>query len=145
MLPVMSWLRPREAALNARLAEMATRYGADVLDLFSLELAGDPAMWSADRIHGTSLAHQRIAAGMAEKIGLPGTDHSWAETGYVAPSPVRVVAREAWWIATFVVPFLYRQARGAGAGRSAKRPELLPVLGPENSDGRSTLAGEAAV
>ncbi len=132
MLPVMSWLRPREVELNRRLGEAAARYDVTVLDLFPLALCGDPAMWSHDRIHGSSEGHARIAAGMAELMGLPGSDGTWRDSAPSGTGPLGAVRRDAWWAATFVVPFLTRQllGRGPGAGRSAKRPELRPVLRP---------------
>ncbi|MGO4257650.1 SGNH/GDSL hydrolase family protein [Marmoricola sp. RAF53] len=144
MLPVMRWLRPREAELNARLVALAARYDVDVLDLFSLELAADPAMWSHDRIHGSVLGHTRIAAAMAELLDLPGSDHSWADVDGVRASRLTVVRRDAWWLATFLMPFLYRQlrGRGPGTGRTAKRPALLPVLASGNDErGFETSAG----
>ena len=119
MLPVMGRLRPREERLNAQIVEAAERHGVDVLDLFSLDLSGDPAMWSHDRIHGSSVGHARIAAGMAELMGLPGSDHSWASTTHTPFGPARTVLREATWLATFMLPFLYRQARGRGPGTTA--------------------------
>ncbi|MFL6106164.1 MAG: SGNH/GDSL hydrolase family protein [Marmoricola sp.] len=144
MLPVMGWLRGKEARLNQLLVEAAERHDVDVLDLFPLALSGDPAMWSHDRIHGSTLGHQRIAAGMGELLELPGSDHSWAEVTHSSSGLLQVVRRDAWWLATFMVPFLTRQlrGRGPGVGRTAKRPQLTPVVG--NADGRSTREGEAA-
>lgn len=132
MLPVMGWLRPKEVELNDRLGEAAARHDVDVLDLFSIGLAGDPAMWSHDRIHGSSLGHARIAAGMCELMGLPDSDHAWAEPTGTSPGVFHVVRRDAWWLATFMVPFLTRQLRGRGpmADRTAKRPQLTPVRRP---------------
>lgn len=150
MLPVMSWLRPRELELNGRLVEAAGRHQVDVLDLFDLDLCADPAMWSHDRIHASTLGHIRIAAGMAELMDLPGSDHSWAEASPVTRGRLHDVRRDAWWVATFVLPFLTRQLRGRGRASShtAKRPALLPVLPgaqqPGNGDGRPTRTGEAA-
>ena len=85
MLPVMAWLRPREVELNRRLVEAAARHGVAVLDLFPLAMCGDPAMWSHDRIHGSSEGHTRIASGMAELMGLPGSDPALA--GHARPAP----------------------------------------------------------
>lgn len=135
MLPVMSWLRPREARLNTLLAEAAARHQVDVLDLFALDLCADPEMWSHDRIHGSTLGHIRIAAGMAELFGLPGSNHSWVEATVVTRGRFHDVRRDAWWLATFVVPFLTRQLRGRGPAstNTAKRPRLLPVL-PHNDE-----------
>ena len=147
MLPVMGFLRPREAELNARIEEVAARHDVDVLDLFSLGIAADPGMWSHDRIHGSALGHERIAAGACELLGLPGSDHTWAEVSGTVPRGLGLLRREAWWVASFVGPFLLKQVRGRGQGPGAKRPQLLPVFppAPGNDDGRPTLAGGAAV
>jgi lysophospholipase L1-like esterase len=147
MLPVMARLRPRQARLNLLLAEAAARQGVDVLELFSLRLSADPAMWSHDRIHGSALGHERIAAGMAEVLGLPGSDRSWAEPSGPVPAGLDVVRRDAWWVATFMVPFLVRQLRGRGTDNGPKRPALHPVRAgkdPGNDEGRPTLAGGTA-
>ncbi|MCW2757709.1 MAG: lysophospholipase [Nocardioidaceae bacterium] len=133
MLPVMGWLRAREATLNERLVAVAQRYDVRVLDLFPLAMCGDPAVWSTDRIHGSSEGHRRIAAGMAELFGLPGSDHTWATSAGSHPDLLTVVRRDAWWVATFLGPFLYRQLRGRGpvSSNTAKRPELSPVTAPD--------------
>ncbi|MFL6156902.1 MAG: SGNH/GDSL hydrolase family protein [Marmoricola sp.] len=144
MLPVMGWLRPREAELNARIEAAAARHGVEVLDLFSIGLSADPGMWSHDRIHGSALGHERIAAGACELMGLPDSDHSWAEPAGRVPGRLDTYRRDGWWIATFVAPFLVKQLRGRGQGPGAKRPQLLPVL-DGNAHGRPTLSGEAAV
>lgn len=148
VLPVLSKLRPRQLELNDRLVEAAHRQGVDVLDLFPLPLSADPLMWNSyDRIHGSSLGHAKIAAGMAELFGLPGSDSSWSRPtpGYEL-TRFDVVRRDARWLATFVVPFLIKQALGRGADPFAhpKRPSLQPVFGT-HANGRPALVGEAAV
>ena len=138
MLPVMAWIRPREVELNRRLVEAATRHDVAVLDLFPLAMCGDPALWSHDRIHGSREGHARIAAGMAELLGLPGSDGSWSVSTPSSTGLFHAVRRDAWWAASFVVPFLARQllGRGPGTGRSAKRPDLVPVESPRSSPRR---------
>ena len=138
MLPVMAWLRPREVDLNRRLVEAAARHDVAVLDLFPLAMCGDPALWSHDRIHGSREGHARIAAGMAELLGLPGSDGSWSVSTPSSTGLFHAVRRDAWWAASFLVPFLARQllGRGPGTGRSAKRPDLLPVESPRSSPRR---------
>lgn len=129
MLPVLSWLRPREARLNDRLRRVAGRYDVPVLELFEQPMCADARMWSHDRIHGSSEGHARIAAGMVELFGLPGSSAEWA-----VPPPDRrwtsrrhVIRRDAWWALTFVVPFLTRQLRHHRRPQVAKQPTLLPV------------------
>ena len=57
-------------ALGARTEDPLAMYLCDTYTIPS-NLTGDPAMWSHDRIHGSSLGHARIAAGMCELLGLP--------------------------------------------------------------------------
>lgn len=135
MLPVMAWLRPREVDLNRRLVEAAVRHDVAVLDLFPLAMCGDPALWSHDRIHGSAEGHARIAAGIGELLGLPGSDGSWSVSAPSSTGLFHAVRRDVWWAASFVVPFLTRQllGRGPGTGRSAKRPDLMPVEIPRSS------------
>ncbi|MGN6253261.1 MAG: SGNH/GDSL hydrolase family protein [Marmoricola sp.] len=132
MLPLMRWLRPREVALDARLRDIATRYAVPVLDLFPLAMCADPALWSHDRIHGSAEGHRRIAAGMAELAGVPGVDPGWStpRSEQVAVGAVRSVARDLWWAATFMAPWLWRQvAHRDRPPDVAKRPALEVVTG----------------
>lgn len=129
MLPAMSWLRPRQIALNQALGEVARRYDAIVLDLFPLALASDAAMWSPDRIHASPEGHRRIAEGMASICGLPEADQQWAITTSAPRRGLSLVAAELHWMGTFLGPFLLRQLFGRGADVAAvpKRPALAPV------------------
>lgn len=132
MLPLMSWLRPREVALDVRLREVASRYDVPLLDLFPLPMCADPALWSHDRIHGSSEGHRRIAAGMAALAGVPAVDPGWAtpRPEHVGPGPVRSLARDLWWAATFMAPWLWRQvAHRERPPDVAKRPVLSAVAG----------------
>ncbi len=130
LLPVLSWLHTRQARLNEGLIEAAKRQGVEVLELRGMPLMGDPRMWSHDRIHGSSEGHARIAAGMAELMGLPGSNHLWSETEHPGLREPREVGLDLWWIATFVTPFVIRQMRGkgGGAGRLPKHQDLVRVL-----------------
>ena len=131
MVPVMGWLRPREVALDARLRSVAERYDVPLLDLFPLGMCADPALWSHDRIHGSTEGHRRIAAGMAELAGVPDVDPGWSHSrsDAVTPGRVRSLARDLWWAGTFMAPWLWRQAvHRQRPADVAKRPALTPVL-----------------
>jgi len=146
VLPVLRRLRPREIALNEGIKAAAERHGVPVLDLFPLRTCTERRMWSADRIHASSLGHSLLAAGMAALLEVPGADVGWQRT--VAESTVSLsgrlarlqsTGRDARWLATVALPFLARQLLGA-SDRVAKRPLLMPAY-----DGRPTLLGGAAV
>ncbi|MEZ4363424.1 MAG: SGNH/GDSL hydrolase family protein [Kofleriaceae bacterium] len=124
-------LTEKTAELNRELRQMAARTGALLLDLASTRLAQDPRMWAADRIHGNSEGHARIAAALAHLLGLPSATPGSLDE---ALPPYRRRRRELLledlaWAARYVAPWAWRRLRGrtAGDGITAKRPTLTPV------------------
>ncbi|MEU7984913.1 SGNH/GDSL hydrolase family protein [Streptosporangium canum] len=130
--PLARPLLPRVLALNERVREAAARHGVTVIDTFPLAFATDARMWSVDRLHASPLGHARIAAAFAHALGLPGSDDTWsAPLAPLAPrGRLRNAGTEFRWVAGFAGPWIYRrmQGRSSGDGRSAKRPDLAPVL-----------------
>jgi lysophospholipase L1-like esterase len=115
-------------ALNERIRAIAARHDAFVVDLEAHRVASDPRLWHPDRLHGNPEGHRRIAAAAAELLGLPGSDHSWAEdfpTDLAARRRERLIAH-AVWAHVYFRPWLMRRLRGrsSGDGRVAKRPRL---------------------
>ncbi len=135
IMPVSRPLRARLADYNQRVRDAADRTGALVADAGAAhEVGTDPRMWSPDRLHAGPLGHERIAAGLAEALGLPGSDSTWRTVLPGRPVPTvlgRSQAEVRWWYEHFG-PWLLRRARrqSSGDGVSAKRPELLPVGQP---------------
>lgn len=129
-IPIARFVGGRVDAYNDAVRAIAARQGATLADLGAR--ASDPRLWSPDRLHANGLGHQRIADGMAEALGLPGSGPEWAEPvgdPDDAPAlPLRVVG-EALWTGKHLVPWVGRRltGRSSGDGRSAKRPELAPV------------------
>jgi len=113
-----------------------------------------PSAWSSDRLHLNSRSHRLIAERAAVTLGLPpagtGAADSTGGAGADAPPPIvwtpaaaeaRQAGRAAWlaarredyqWARESFVPWIGRRILGtsSGDGRSAKRPDLLPVLPP---------------
>lgn len=123
---------PRIEAINERIRECADRYDLSLVDLFSAPSMTDLRMWSPDRLHGSPEGHHRFALAAAEAVGLDGADHSWAQ----APEDTDDhraggVAGELAWMGATLRPWAWRRIRGrsTGDGRTAKRPDLMPVIG----------------
>lgn len=115
-------------ALNERIREIAGSYDAFVIDLEAHKVASDPRLWHVDRLHANPEGHRRIAAAAAELLGVPGSDHSWAEdfpTDLAARRRERLIAH-AVWAHVYFRPWLMRRLRGrsSGDGRVAKRSQL---------------------
>ncbi|MFJ3877297.1 SGNH/GDSL hydrolase family protein [Streptomyces sp. NPDC090077] len=129
--PLARPLSPRVSELNGHIRAAAARHGVAVAETGREAAATDPRMWATDRLHASPLGHARIAAALAEALELPGSGGAWREPLPPRPSRALVgtVAAEAAWLAGFLGPWLGRRLRGtsSGDGRTAKRPQLLPL------------------
>ncbi|MCX4668111.1 SGNH/GDSL hydrolase family protein [Streptomyces sp. NBC_01381] len=134
--PLARRAMPRVLDLNARIRAAADRHGVVVFDTFPHRITTDPRLWCADRLHASPLGHARIAAGMADALGIPGHE-DWLRPLPAPPavSPLRAAVVEARWFAGFMGPWAWRRLRGrsSGDGRVAKRPALGPVVTPERA------------
>ncbi len=129
--PLARLIRDRVLALNDRVRAACARTEALCVDLERAPVTSDLRLWSDDRLHASSEGHARIAAALAQALGLPGHDGAWAEPLPPAPA-ASIVARvgdELRWTGEHLVPWLWRHARGisSGDGLSAKRPTLETV------------------
>ncbi|MCX4967590.1 SGNH/GDSL hydrolase family protein [Streptomyces sp. NBC_00654] len=131
--PLARPVAPRVTALNHRIRRAAHRHGVVVADTAHHSVVTDPRLWSPDRLHAGPLGHDRIAAAVAEALGVPGADDSWTHPlpgpRETTPAGWRTAAGDLRWAASFLGPWLVRrlQGRSSGDGRTAKRPDLLPV------------------
>lgn len=131
LVPLARPVAPRIADLNDRIRAAAARHGVTVAETARPVAVTDPRMWTTDRLHASSVGHERIAAALAHAVGLPGSDDTW--TRPLPPRPTTpggsAVAAELRWVAAFLGPWLGRRLRGrsSGDGRTAKRPTLQPL------------------
>ncbi|MFF3686924.1 SGNH/GDSL hydrolase family protein [Streptomyces sp. NPDC002187] len=131
--PLARPINSRVVALNHRIREAARRHSVAVGETSLHDVVTDLRLWSPDRLHAGPLGHERIAAAIAHTLQLPGSSDAWTrplpppETP--APAGWRATATELRWAASFLGPWLGRRLRGrsSGDGRTAKRPQLLPV------------------
>ncbi|WP_353961368.1 SGNH/GDSL hydrolase family protein [Antrihabitans cavernicola] len=79
IVPIAKSLGPRVDQVNERIRECGQKYGLRLVDLYDAPVMTDLRMWSPDRVHGSSLGHERFALAAAEAAGLPGFDHTWAQ------------------------------------------------------------------
>ena len=63
---------------------------AGIVDFAAHPVSSDPRLWAEDRFHVNAEDHARIAAALAQALGLPGTDDAWQQ-----PMPERN-ARSRW-------------------------------------------------
>lgn len=136
--PVMPLARPlasRVRAMNAALREASARSGACLVDFAAHPVASDPRLWSEDRLHANARGHALIEQALADALSLPGTDDAWQRPLPTAEKPGlgRRLASELSWCRRYLLPWLWKHARGrsSGDGRRPKRPELLAIHKPD--------------
>ncbi len=130
VMPAALPARRRMQAFNAAIRSIGERHGMLVADLDRNGVI-DPRLWAVDRLHANTAGHIRIAAAMEQALGLEPAEDPWA---LLPPAPgvsrAAVWRREALWMGRHAAPWIMRRVRGrsSGDGRSAKRPELAPVV-----------------
>ena len=126
-------LRRRMLRLNDIIRAEAERYGVLVMDFEHVPIVHDPRLFSEDRLHGNELGHERVAAAVAWRLGIEGTDLTWAAQLPEPPPRHRTrehLSDEIRWARRYFAPWLGRGIRGVphDPQRTGKRPELTPVL-----------------
>ncbi len=131
VMPMGRLVTGRVRALNEALRAASDRTGARLVDFAAHPVASDPRLWNEDRLHANERGHARIAAALADALGLPGTDDSWSRSLPAEPpaSPAQRLGRELRWLGRYLLPWVGRHllGRSSGDGRHAKRPALRPV------------------
>lgn len=134
----LGWrLRERMYALNAIIRSEAAAHGVLVVDFQRYPVARDPRLWFEDRLHNNPPGHARVAAALAWRLGVPGSDERWSEPlpeALVPPRPREQLATDLDWAVHHLAPWLGRNLRHIphGLGISAKRP--VPRVVPRTAD-----------
>lgn len=115
----------RTASYNARIAATANRYGAQLIDLWSMPELTDRRLWSPDRLHLSAVGHLHVAGVVLDRLGRPAPDRWAVPLGRPADvSRLAALLNDARWARRDLLPWAVRKIRGrtAGDGLSAKHP-----------------------
>ena len=131
VMPAARPARRRMQAFNAAIRSIGERHGMLIADLDRNGVI-DSRLWAIDRLHANTAGHVRIAAAMEQALGLEPAEDPWALLPPATrrlPGPRCGAARRCGW-GEHAAPWVVRRIRGrsSGDGRSAKRPELSPVV-----------------
>jgi hypothetical protein len=129
IMPAARPARRRVSAFNLAVREIAGRQGMLLADLERHGVV-DRRLWSMDRLHANSSGHARIAAAMAQALGLEPDEDPWAPLPPAEPIPrATALTTELAWMGRHMAPWIMRRIRGrsSGDGRLAKRPALAPL------------------
>jgi lysophospholipase L1-like esterase len=128
-LPGQRIIAPRIAVLNREVEATAERHGAMLVDLFNDDEFGNPALWSADRLHLAAAGHRRVAGRVLATLGVA-YDPQWLAAAQRAVPPRWLTARvaDARWAGQHLAPWIKRRLTGTSSGDAItpKRPLLSP-------------------
>lgn len=131
LLPAGRLLVSRVLRINDVIRNAADRHGFRLVDLYNAASMTDSAVWSPDRVHGSTTGHLLFAAAAAEALELAGADHDWAlaTTGDQHRSPRSRISAQLAWTQNMFMPWIWRHLRGRSAfhGHQARHPQLVPV------------------
>lgn len=113
---------------NDNVRAVAKEVGAFIADANQDGALSDRRFLASDRLHLNPLGHDRVAQAVLERLGLP-FDAAW-RVPLPSKEHVGLAIRfksNARWVFGFVIPWMWRRARGksSGDGRSSKQSEPI--------------------
>ena len=133
-LPFGRLVSGRLARINNAIRVAADRHGFRLVELYSAASMRDLDTWSIDRVHASTKGHMLFAAAAAEALGLPDSNHDWAEA---SANPGRLTFGEGAyghlrWTQDSLFPWVWRRLRGRSSadGRVPKRPQMERLSTP---------------
>ena len=106
-----------------------------VMDFEAYPVAKDPRLWFEDRLHGNTLGHIKIAAALAWRLGVAGSDERWADPldGEPAPPRTRVpITGDMDWAVNHLMPWLGKGIRRVPHGLGVERKRPVPTIVPKS-------------
>lgn len=131
----------RVRTFNAAIRDLAATHDATLIDHSLMREFDHRALWSIDRIHMARPGHKRMAAAVAERIGVPHTLKLSDLVPHEPPGWRHVLRTEAQFVRDEVVPLVQRRLRGEYEGDTT-RPKWPDPVHP--ADGMKRLAAEQA-
>lgn len=128
VMPLARFVRGRVLELNEKIRQVCATTGTTCVDFAAEPVTSDSRLWSPDRIHANSEGHARMAAAMADALGLQG--HAGWNT-QLPPRERRSLAAKAveearWWTCYFA-PWIGRSLTGRTSGDGIEPKFPTPV------------------
>ena len=126
---VLGQFRTKIAIFNENMRSIAERNDAIIADLWAMSELHDPRMWSADRLHPSSIGHHAVAAMVLETLNVPHTLLPYSPKPLPGKSWREARAGDILWAREYFMPWMLagirRQPSNGGFG--AKRPIPAPL------------------
>lgn len=129
-VPLFRRLRGRAAIYNELLRAIVDDLGVQLVDFWRFTEFRDPRLWDGDRIHLSSLGHERFAAKVLDSLTVPHSLTTRSAVLLASSPPVRSWWGNLRWAIAFAAPWVGRRLRRVtpGAGVEPKSTTLARVL-----------------
>ncbi|MFD0758458.1 SGNH/GDSL hydrolase family protein [Arthrobacter ulcerisalmonis] len=136
-------LKKRNTLYNQQVRALADKYGAVLVDYWSLTAFRDPRMWDSDRLHMSKAGHKYLAGQVLDQLGVPHkfTPKDWDALGRRSLREWERHQRR--WVNDWVLPLVGRKLRGTTLGDDLGPRWPEPVKVPKKG-GLRKLAAERA-
>ena len=133
VMPIGRLLSRRVRAMNDAIREASAATGARLVDFAAHSVGSDPRLWTEDRFHVNAEGHARIAAALAQALGLPGADDAWQQPlpGIDARSRWTRMSEDWRWCRRHLLGRVW-PGRDQAEVRRPKRPRLEAVSNPSS-------------
>ena len=121
----------RFRSFNNNVRAVAQEVGALIADANEDGTLSDRRFLASDRLHLNPIGHDRVAQAVLEKLGLP-FDASW-RAALPPKNPDHFATRlvvNLRWIIGFVIPWMWRRARGKSSGDGRTSKQSVPIAWP---------------
>ncbi len=126
---VLGQFRTKIAIYNENMRSIAEHHDALIADLWAMTELHDTRMWSADRLHPSSMDHHAAATMVLDTLNVPHTLVPCSPKPLPARSWRRARAGDIVWAREYLMPWVLRGIRRlpADGGFGAKRPTPAPL------------------
>ena len=127
--PIFGRLRGRVAIYNEFVREAAEGLDATLVDFWRMREYRDPRLWDIDRIHMSTLGHQRMAVAVLDALGVEHRQLPDPLPDLTAMTPRERREADLAWAKAHAAPWVQRRltGRSSGDGLSPRYPTLTPV------------------
>ncbi|MFM8868723.1 MAG: SGNH/GDSL hydrolase family protein [Candidatus Nanopelagicus sp.] len=122
----------RFSNFNENVRRVASKYPANLFEAKNAEFLNDRRFLAFDRLHMNSEGHRRLANAVLQGLGYE-FDPNWKIPLAAAKKKSKVVkiAIDFVWVATFLIPWIWRRIRGKSSGDGRSGKYLTPIRWPK--------------
>ncbi|MBU8869092.1 SGNH/GDSL hydrolase family protein [Paenarthrobacter aromaticivorans] len=142
---VLEPFKKRNTLYNQKVRELATKYGAILVDYWCFDAYKDSRMWAPDRLHMSKAGHKYLAAQVLDHLDVP---HKISLKQWEPPQRMTMrewERRQRRWVNDWVLPLFGRKLRGVTLGDSLSARWPQPVKVPRKGGLKKLVENQQAM